>query len=47
VRDLQAKGDENNSATIFVHETNPQEEEDFMSQCSFIKLFSGEDYLLK
>lgn len=46
VRDLQAKGDENYSTTIFVHETNSQKEEDFTSQHSFIEKLFGEDYLL-
>jgi hypothetical protein len=36
-RDLQAKGDENYSTIIPIHENNSPEEEDFMSQCSFIE----------
>ncbi len=44
MRDLHVEGDKNYILTILVYETNTQEEQDSMPQCSFIQeLFSEDD----
>ncbi len=44
MKNLQAEGDGNYITIILVHETNTQEEQDSMPQCSFTrKLFNEDD----